>query len=150
MNIKAYWLHTDGAIIPVSVTHIAVVISHPEQFGYTLERIAAEYSACNEPIGYEGKARQKIMFNLIRNHGWIRVRYSPRYDSWIVEINTLSVSVRQMLVRFFSLLEIVGTANRATVKISELWLAEGQVLQHLTAVNEILAGIKHGSCESVK
>ena len=58
MTCKAYWLHITGDIIPVPVTHIAVVISHPEQFGYTRERIEAEYSACKEPIGHEGKARQ--------------------------------------------------------------------------------------------
>lgn len=137
MTCKAYWLHTSGEIILVLTTHIAVVISYPEQFSYTRERIEAEYTASNEPLGHEGKARQTIMADLIRNHGWIRVRYSPRYYSWVVEVNMLSALVRQTLVRFFCLPEIIGASRHARVKIAELCSVEGQVLQHLTSVDDI-------------
>lgn len=137
MNCNAYWLHTSGEIIPVPTTHIAVVISHPEQFGYTRERIESEYTVCKEPVGHEGKARQAIMVDLIRNQGWIRVRYRPRYDSWVVEVDTLTDSVRQTLARFFNLPENIGATRHATVDIAELCSVEGQVQRHLTSMVEI-------------
>ena len=143
MNCKAYWIHVNGEVIPAPTIHIAVVISNPEQFGYTRERIEAEYSVCNEPVGHEGKARQAIMGDLIRNHGWIRVRYTPRYDSWVVELNTLTVSVRLLLARFFSNPEIIGAAHNATVRITEFSSAEGVVRHHNTSVNGELYFARH-------
>jgi len=134
MNYKAYWIHVNGEIIPVPTIHIAVVISNPGHFGYTRERIEAEYSLCNEPVGHEGKARQAIMGDLIRNHGWIRVRYTPRYDSWVVELNTLTDSARLILERFFSNREIIDTFHNATVRITEFSSAEGVVRHHNTSV----------------
>lgn len=83
MNFKAYWINIGSEIVPVQSTHIAEVIKAPFRFGYTRERIDAEYAKFQEPIGHEGKARQLIMADLIRNHGWIRLRYTPKYDSWV-------------------------------------------------------------------
>lgn len=114
--------------------HTAVVISNPEHFGYTRKRIEAEYSRCNEPIGHEGKTRQVIMADLIRNHGWIRVRYTPRYDSWVVELNTLYDSVRLLLARFFSNREIIGAAHNASVRITELCSVKEVVRHHNISV----------------
>ncbi len=140
MSFKAYWLHTNGEIVPVQTTHIAEVIKSPEHFGYTRERINAEYLTHKEPIGHEGKARQSIMANLIQNHGWIRARYTPRYDSWVVEVSILSDEVKLLLVRFFSNPDMKGTFYNATVRITELCSVEGNVLHHNTSVVRLQTG----------
>lgn len=137
MNYKAYWIHICGEIVPVQTTHIAEVIKAPTHFGYTRERIDAEYSVFHEPIGHEGNARQSIMLDLIKNHGWIRVRYTPRYDSWVVELNVLSDTVRLLLVCFFSNPNIVNTSQYSTIRVTEFSSADSGVLHHNTSIREI-------------
>jgi hypothetical protein len=132
MNSKAYWINTSGTIIPVLTTHIAEVIKTPAIFGYTMERIEAEYAICKEPVGHEGKARQAIMLDLISNGGWIRARYNPRYDSWVVELKVLSKDVNLLLAGFFSKPEIIGACQQSSVKITELSSEDGYVHHHTT------------------
>lgn len=137
MNYKAYWIHRTGEIFPVQTTHIAEVINAPQHFNYSRERIDAEYSFFQEPIGHEGKARQLIMANLIQNHGWIRIRYTPRNDSWVVEVNTLSEVVKKLLVRFFSDPEIVRNSPHSTIRVTELSSIEGGILHHNTTIRDL-------------
>jgi hypothetical protein len=129
MKFKAFWLHTNGEVIHVSSTHIAEVIKSPELFGYTRERIVAEYSTYREPMGHEGKVRHKIMADLIINSGWIRLRYNPRHDLWIVELKTYRTSEKTVLADFFSKPENVGTFQHSTVKITELCLSSCNELE---------------------
>jgi len=136
MNCNAYWIHISGEIIPVNTTHIAEVVKMPEHFGYTRERIEVEYAATREPVGFEGKARQVIMTDLIVNHGWVRVRYTPRSDSWVVEMKKLTGEISQLLKHLFSCPEIVNEHPHSTIKITELDNA-GCLRNHHTTAHDI-------------
>lgn len=84
LKYHAYWI-SETEILPVPTTHIETVIQYPEKFGYTRERIEQIYCKHNEPVGFDGYARQEIMRDIIVNNRWIRARYSPRYDRWTFE-----------------------------------------------------------------
>jgi hypothetical protein len=120
MKCFAYWLNGDGETLPVTTTHIAEVVRLPSKFGYSLAQIEAEYLSYKEPIGFEGKARHMIMANLIINNGWIRIRYKPRNDLWVVELKALNRKVKLLLIDFFGKSEIVGNYNLSSVQITEL------------------------------
>lgn len=84
---SAYWLNIDGSIIPVPIRHIVNVCESPERFGLSREFVVSVFERHREPVGHEGLARQEIMRHLIRNHGWIRARYTPRNDRWTIELS---------------------------------------------------------------
>ena len=102
MKFNAYWLNKNS-IIPVPNIHIDVVIQNPEKFGYTEDKLREIFKEFNEPYGHEGKAREQIMLNLIQNKGWIRVRYNPRQDKWMVELNKLTSRIKDEVWQFFML-----------------------------------------------
>jgi hypothetical protein len=85
MKNEAYWIDPDGTIIPLTADrHINEITNYPEKFGLTKEGIAAVYKKFNEPPGSEGKAREEIIFNLIKK-GWIRIRYNSR-GSFVIQV----------------------------------------------------------------
>ena len=131
MKYRAYWLNDNGVILPVPKIHIAEVISTPERFGYTLERIRECYEHHHEPIGHEGNARIEIMSDLIKN-GWVRVRYTPATDTWTVELHTLTDELRIVLKRFFSDPDVHGNHPYADVRIVELSRSAGLKIVNTT------------------
>lgn len=121
MKHTAFWLHYDGEVIPVETIHIATVIRVPEKFGYTFERIKEIYSKYGEPIGHEGRARHEIMSDIIRNYGWIRIRYRPRNDVWVVELHSLTDDIMEFIIRFLNQPEVMGQHPHADIRINELF-----------------------------
>lgn len=81
---KAYWISPYGQIEEVKQRHINSVLDNPEAFGYTEQELDDVYKEFNEPKGHEGKAREKIMTDLMRQ-GWIRIRWNPKQFTWIVQ-----------------------------------------------------------------
>lgn len=86
---QSYFINPQGKIISCGVSsHISMIISHPEKFGYNKEFIDKTYSKYNEPIGIEGKAREEILMDLFRK-GWMRIR---RYVNKFWSINVIKLS----------------------------------------------------------
>lgn len=101
--MAAYWISPKGEIINVAQNHIATVIENPETFGLTFEGIKEVYDSYGEPIGLEGKAREEIMLNLIRE-GWTRIRrYANKF--WSINVPRLTKKVKD---------NIFDWANRIT------------------------------------
>lgn len=118
MKYHAYWISKDKTI-PVPTTHIETVIRHPEKFGYTRERIEQIYCKHNEPVGFEGFARQEIMRDIISNQGWIRARYTPRFDKWTFELAQVSEATRSLVNCFVK--NITATYNHnSEIRLLEL------------------------------
>jgi hypothetical protein len=70
----AYWIDPNGVIFDIGMgTHISKVISSPEKFATTKNNIIVCYKKYNEVLGVEGKARQEIIFNILKL-GFIRIR----------------------------------------------------------------------------
>lgn len=135
MLFQAYWLHNSGDLVPVETIHIAEVIKNPLRFGYPREQIEVIYSELNEPLGHEGKAREQIMIDLIKNHGWIRVRFKPGKDLWVVELSRLTDGIKLLLNRFFCDLNVSGTRPNADIRITELFAGE-MIVHHNFSLKE--------------
>jgi len=91
---RAFWISPSGNIIPVTTTHIDMVINNPETFGYTKESIKEIYDNFNEPVGQEDKAREEIIVDLVKK-GWIRIRQYR--NSWSVNIQKLTSRIKDYL-----------------------------------------------------
>lgn len=69
----AFWISPRGEIHGSTQKHISQVLSDPQKFGISFERIKKLHDQFGEPIGTEGKAREEIIRLLVRK-GWIRIR----------------------------------------------------------------------------
>lgn len=88
MDKEAFWFR-DGNIIQVDDgtghKHIEFVITHPNTFNLTKEYIEKIYIKYNEPVGFEGNAREEIFVKLFLDN-WIRVRHRVgKSDYWIIQ-----------------------------------------------------------------
>lgn len=90
----AYWIDPRGRVIKVPITHIATVIKHPTKFGLTKAKIQKAYDKHNEKIGWEGKAREEIMIDLMKK-GFIRIR--ERSKGWSVQLWKLNKKMNDYL-----------------------------------------------------
>lgn len=136
MNYKAYWLNITGTVVPVQSIHIMEVIKSPETFNYTRKIIEEIYTNHNEPMGHEGKAREEIMADLIKNHGWIRLRYKITEDRWVVELHTLSDEICLQLKEFFNRPGVVGKRIFSDIRITELF-KNGGMKSHNILLNKL-------------
>jgi len=83
----AYWISPHGVLLPLygNENHIGQVIKKPKAFGLTIDEIQRLYDAEEETLGVEGKAREKIIKQLIPQ-GWIRIRRYIKQDSFTVNV----------------------------------------------------------------
>lgn len=97
----AYWINPYGKILPIfdDQKHIDQIIKNPEFFSFTLEHLQKIYNSENEVLGSEGKAREKIILNLI-SRNWIRIRYYDRNDSYTVNVNRLTKNTKNYLYKW--------------------------------------------------
>jgi hypothetical protein len=78
--------------------HIDSIIDHPEAFDLAKEMIEQVYKKYNEPYGFEGKAREEIIHNLITQKGWVRIRhYQGKGDKYTVQIGDLDTTRKDYL-----------------------------------------------------
>ena len=104
----AYWISPTGKILPVyEDNHIAQVIKNPKAFNMTIEEIEEIYDKENETMGSEGKARKKIILNLIRR-GWIRIRRYHRPDMFSVNVPGLNKKVKNYLYQWSQAMKDLG------------------------------------------
>ena len=85
MKYQAYWVTPRNRLIPVTEHHIDLICDNPARFGLTRAYVIRLFRKHEEPLGFEGYAREIIMARVIRS-GWIRLRYRPRLYSLIVQI----------------------------------------------------------------
>lgn len=101
----AYWIDPYGHIIPVydNEKHITQVLQHPEKFGLDIEEIKQIYDAENESFNMEGKAREKIIKELLLR-GWIRIRRYLRPDMYTINVNRLNNKTKNYLYKWANLM----------------------------------------------
>ena len=91
---QAYFISPFGKIISCGKTHIQKIIEDPKLFGYTKEEIEKIYDKYNEKVGQEGKAREEILKDLLKE-GWVRLR---RYKNmWAVTIDKMNKKIKDRL-----------------------------------------------------
>lgn len=98
-----YWISPDGKIVAVPL-HITAIIDNPQMFGYTEEQLREEFEKHGEPYGSEGKAREKILRDVMRR-GWIRLReWLGRRGEFIsAQTSRITNQVKEKLVDFADL-----------------------------------------------
>jgi len=96
---EGYYIAPSGDIIELNTSHIDLVIKNPEKFLMTKEEIEKIYKKHNESMGLEGKAREEILSNLIKQ-GWIRIRHIRRSDTFTAQLNRLDKKHKDMLASF--------------------------------------------------
>ena len=104
MDERAWFISPEGTIYPVSRSHIAAVIADPALFGVTREYIEGVYRDNGERLGWEGRAREKIIKGLLER-GWIRIRdYGGDYLS--VQVFSLGeYNTADRLITFFEAIQ---------------------------------------------
>jgi hypothetical protein len=95
----AWWISPKGLIKSVGISHVRDVVDCPEAFGLDAGYVHDLYKKYNEPLGFEGKARDIIVEGLIRR-GWVRIRYIPIEDVYSVEVNRLTGAVKDYLAEW--------------------------------------------------
>jgi hypothetical protein len=83
--VGAYWITPNGNLIDCGgKNHIDFIVKSPEKFGLNRKEVEAEYDKNGEPYGFEGKARENIVIQVIKN-GFIRIR---KYKNmWSVNVS---------------------------------------------------------------
>ena len=145
--MAAYWISPKGEIINVAQNHIATVIENPETFDLTFEKIKEVYDSYGEPIGLEGKAREEIMLELIRN-GWIRIRrYANKF--WSINTPRLSKKVKDNIFDWASRITengIFGYKEKDIFMPVKIDTSLGEVVKDMT-VKDILSSALYESYE---
>jgi hypothetical protein len=113
-----YLISPRGEILPLAPdsSHIREVVKNPHAFGYTCQEIEDIFSIYNEPIGTEGKARQKIIRDLITRR-WIRIRRYTRPDRWTVNLPHFNDRTRDILKHWADLMIQVGYSRHEEVHL---------------------------------
>ena len=101
MATAAFFISPSGDILPVTASHIAMIIENPERFGLSFAEIEAAYKACGEKLGLEGQARREIICGLILQ-GWIRIRHYPKdaERGWRFNVRSLTPEARAVVSNF--------------------------------------------------
>jgi len=85
MKGTGYWIDKFGRIIDSSNDkHIHQIIENPREFGFKPGQVEDIFKKHNERIGTEGKAREEIIEEVLKN-GLIRVRLYPN-SYWSVTL----------------------------------------------------------------
>ncbi len=100
-SANAYWLSPFNYIQKVETSHIAYVIVHAKEFDLTIDYIKKKYVEHNEKFGFEGKARQEILLELIKN-GWVRARYNESRTAygWTFELWELDQVMKERISKW--------------------------------------------------
>lgn len=96
-KLYAYWISPTGRIIPVPNRHIEVICQKPYLFELPFAYVQKMFDQNSEPLGYEGRARQIIMGQLIRL-GWIRLRFLRRPFLWRAQAECFSKKTMEHII----------------------------------------------------
>ena len=133
-NSIAYWITPDNEILDIGLgTHIDMVIKHPEFFGLTKEEITSIYQKYNELMGVEGKARYKIIMQLLTS-GFIRIRLYPN-KYWSVSVRNWDGRTKDVLSQWA---EIAIKVKNAGQYMGTVISTQDQVIKDYTVKDLIL------------
>ena len=147
MTPTAYWISPRGEVIDThDERHINYVWSNPEQFKLTQKDIAAVYKKYKERIGQEGKAREEIMIDLMKQ-GWLRARFTNN-NGWIIQSYLLNKRDRDNIWDFIrQLFEEKKVRKHDTVMITAI--RGGSDVETYSA-EEVLKGDLYGEKQLVR
>jgi hypothetical protein len=116
-----FFISPQGEIIPGEINHINTVIKYSDKFGYSRDRIEKIYRYHNERVGLEGKARLKIIVDLV-SKGWIRIRRQS--NRWSITVWQLTQEVKQLLCGFVCQVWDGEYGDKRVDKYMPFWITE--------------------------
>ncbi len=97
----AYWITPNYLVLPVTTSHIEMVIDYPMIFAIDAEYIQTVYDGYKEPLRCEGGARAEIIKELVKK-GYIRLRrYQKKREYWSANIREADATTLDTLREFF-------------------------------------------------
>ena len=134
MKYDAYWVNPNGKIIGVDMRHIGYVRDNPQEFKLTHDYIKKVYDKYGERYGIEGKAREEIMVQLMKD-GWIRIRNNR--NVWTIQVYNLDKRAKDNIWEFAQNLVM----NERVGKFSEVYI---EAMHPYYSTNTNLASIIGG------
>jgi hypothetical protein len=96
LRSEAFFISPKGELVGVGMgTHIDIITSNPEKFGYTKEHVRKTYEKYGERIGVEGKAREELILDVVER-GWIHVRKRAKMG-WMVNVMRMTKKSRDLI-----------------------------------------------------
>lgn len=133
LDIEAYWISPDGLIMDVEKTHIQAVIDHPSVFNLSKTDIQNTYLFEREDLGFEGKAREKIILDLIKQ-GYIRIRYYPKESTWTINVFNIDLKTIDVLQMWVKMVLKNGFSKYDLLKIDmpykQMYISMDDILLH--------------------
>lgn len=142
LNSKAYWITPDNEILDIGLgTHIEMIIKHPEVFGLTRDGITVIYQDYNELLGVEGKARYKIIMQLLAS-GFIRIRLYPN-KHWSISAQKWDSRTKEVLSQWAEIAQKIKNSGRYmdTVISTHEQVIKGYTVEDLILNKHILKPI---------
>ena len=113
---QAYWISPAGEITGVVRKHIDLIVHDPEKFGFSSDYVRKIFQENNEPLGFEGKARQVLMAQLI-HQGWIRLRFCQKPYGWRAQVAILNTASQDRLIQWAQTCKICAQDKQMQVSI---------------------------------
>lgn len=124
MNI-GFWIFPDGQIVHFEFKrHIDLIIDNSELYGENIDEIRTLYSEYNEPLRFEGIARQIIMHRVIQR-GFIRIRQQK--NQWVIQCSELTNEKQGFLSDWSNLVRHYD--RYADVVIDQIGVSEDRVIR---------------------
>lgn len=98
VSTYAFWISPKGKTVGGLGSHISMVIKAPEKFGVTREWIDSKYNEYNETIGVEGKAREEIIREILKE-GFIRIR-KYKNNEWVINVHKISKRNKERITKW--------------------------------------------------
>ena len=119
MGAMAYWISPTGKIIDAEISHINYVFKNPEKFNLTRKYIEKVYKKTNEPIGWDGFAKDNLVREILKL-GWIRARYYDK-GGWTIQAQNLNKKTKDNIWDFVEMLFSKNKIGRYTdIKIDDI------------------------------
>lgn len=135
----AFWITPKGEIIGSMRSHISMVVSDPSKFGLTRDYIREIYEKYGEKVGFEGKAREEIMKQLI-SEGFIRIRKYGN-SGWVVDVNRLMKKMKERITKWAEKITEKGIAGiKETSKFTSVKILDETGQTKTMPISKLAAG----------
>lgn len=134
--IEAYWISPDGDIYLVPKKHINFIAENLEMFGIFQKGFVELFEKFGEPSGFEGKARNEVMTDAIRQ-GWVRLRYNPNNHSWTIELRNFDIKTKQNLGKWIEEISGMNYFNTLSYEMNILNI-EGEAISSIGYLKDLI------------
>lgn len=135
----AFWVSPKGKITGGLESHIAMVIKAPEKFGLTREWIDEKYKEYGERIGVEGKAREEIIREILKE-GFIRIR-KYKNDEWVINVHRISKRNKERITKWAEKITEKGIDGIKASRMDQARITDMGTYNKRLSMEKLAAGV---------